>query len=480
MTHIDNSDINRAAKSYMKQENAMDQKDKQIPVIECPLSYSLSDQSGQVTASGEARARVDEESLAIFPEAGETLFFSLRDILEISEADYKIYLHLSFREGLTLFNVGYQYQDLLRNISQLRNEMLLKDMLMNEKLRKSGVQAEFVYFDEMGKEKQRGKCEPRLYETGIVLMPEKGELTRIPYSDISEIRGEDYTLTITSEFGEKVILSKMGSQFDSFRKIISDSINGLALKVQSSLKELFPEADPTIIRKAARFMREGKAARRSDIESLSPELWKRLERQLEVAGLKEEYGFLKSLSQQEKICIGFKRGLLGDLAGDYIWFLIPIYSTSPQGPGNAVVMEAASEDGGGKATYFFRIVSRRDYPNLKNIQDMHKEVDNFIKGINRCMLAINFRREPIYLSDERLADPQYTRYRFAIQKLPALQTLRSIFIGRVIHSSPEQWKQDVADLLKFNVTTLDDSVRWAKVSTGPETIDDVTKQDPGA
>ena len=306
----------------------MDQKDKQMPVMECSLSYSLSDQSGQVTASGEARARVDGESLAISPEAGEALFFSLRDILEISEADYKIHLPLSSREGLTLFNVGYQYQDLLRNISQLRNEMLLKDMLMNEKLRKSGVQAEFVYFDETGKEKQKGKCEPRLYETGIVLMPEKGELTRIPYSDILEIRGEDYTFTMTSESGEKVILSKMGSQFDSFRKIISDSINGLALKVQSSLKELFPEADPTIIRKAARFMREGKAAGRSDIESLSPELWKRLEMKLEAVGLKEEYGFLKSLSQQDKICIGFKRGLLGDLTGDYIWFLIPIYSTA--------------------------------------------------------------------------------------------------------------------------------------------------------
>jgi len=159
-------------------------------------------------------------------------------------------------------------------------------------------------------------------------MPEKGELTRIPYSDILEIRGEDYTFTMTSESGEKVILSKMGSQFDSFRKIISDSINGLALKVQSSLKELFPEADPTIIRKAARFMREGKAAGRSDIESLSPELWKRLEMKLEAVGLKEEYGFLKSLSQQDKICIGFKRGLLGDLTGDYIWFLIPIYSTA--------------------------------------------------------------------------------------------------------------------------------------------------------
>jgi len=457
----------------------MDQKSKQVPAMECSLSYSLSDQGGQVRASGQARARVDEESLAILPEAGETLFFSLRDILEISEADYKIHLTLSSKEELTLFNVGYQYQDLLRNISQLRNEMLLKDMLMNEKLRKSGVQAEFVYFDETGKEKQRGKCEPRLYETGIVLMPEKGELTRIPYSDISELRSEDYTFAITSESGEKVILSKMASQFDPFKKVISDSMNQLALRVQSWLKELMSEANPSVIREAARFMKEGKAARRSDIESLSPELWKRLEMQLEVAGLNEEYGFLKYLSQQDKICIGFKRGLLGDLTGDYIWFLIPIYSASSHEPGNAVAMEAASEDGGGKATYFFRIVSRKDYPAIKSIQDMHKEVDNFIKGVNRCMLATNFRREPIYLSDEKLADPRYTRYNFAIQKLPALQTLRRLFIGRVIHSSLEQWKQDVAELLKFNVTTLDDSARWAKATTGPEAIDDVVKPDAG-
>lgn len=433
-----------------------------------------------MTASGQARARVDEESLAILPEAGETLFFSLRDILDISEGDYKIRLPLSSKEELTLFNVGYQYQDLLRNISQLRNEMLLRDMLMNEKLRKSGVQAEFVYFDETGKEKQRGKCEPRLYETGIVLMPEKGELTRIPYSDISELRAEDYTFTITSESGEKVVLSKMASQFDPFKKIISDSMNQLAFRAQSWLKELMPEANPSVIREAARFMKEGKAARRSDIESLSPELWKRLEMQLEIAGLKEEYSFLKSLSQQDRICIGFKRGLLGDLTGDYIWFLIPIYSTNSQDPGNAVAMEAASEDGGGKATYFFRIVSRKEYPAFKNIQDMHKEVDNFIKGINRCMLTTNFRREPIYLSDEKLLVPQYTRYRFAIQKLPALQTLRRLFIGRVIHSSLEQWKQDVAELLKFNVTTLDDSARWAKAATSPEAINDVAKPDTGS
>ncbi len=73
-------------------------------------------------------------------------------------------------------------------------------------------------------------------------------------------------------------------------------------------------------------------------------------------------------------------------------------------------MESISGEGSGKATYFFRIVSRKDYPNFKSLEDLHRGVDNFIKRINRCMLAINFRREPIYLPDERLEEPQYQKY----------------------------------------------------------------------
>ncbi len=439
----------------------MNGKDKQI-IMECTLSYSLSNESGQETASGEAQTKLNEENLSILPKFGEALLFSLRDIVEISEGDYKIYLDLTSREKLTLCNLGYKYEDFLRVLSKLHNELLLKDMLMHETLRKSGVEAEFVYFDDGGNENQRGKCEPRLYETAIVVIPEKGELVRIPYSDILEIRDEDFTLAITTDFGEKFVFSGLGRQFDPFTKTLSDLINELSLKVQSSLKELLPKADPSIIRRAARFMKEGKAARRSDIESISPEPWVELEKKLEAAGIKEEYDFLKSLAQQEKLCIGLKRGLLGDLTGEYIWFLIPLYSINPNDPGNAVAMEAISGEGGGKATYFFRIVSRKDYPTFKNIEDLHREVDNFIKRINRCMLAINFRREPIYLPDERLEEPQYQKYKFAIAKIPALRELRQLFIGRVIHSSPEQWKKDVMDLLQFNVSVQDDNLKWEK------------------
>jgi hypothetical protein len=296
----------------------------------------------------------------------------------------------------------------------------------------------------------------------MVIIPEKREPIRIPYSDILKIVEEDYTLAVTRESEEKFLFSHMGKDLDPFKKALSEAMNEMSLKAQSSLKELLPEVDPSTIKKAARFMKEGRAARRSDIESVSKGLWEKLEKRLEVLGIKEEYDFLNAISQKEKICIGLKRGLLGDLTGEYIWVLIPIYSTKQGEPGNAVVMEAVSDEGGGRATYFFRIMSRKDYSDQKNLDDLHKEVDKFINTINRGMIDINFRREPIYLPAEKLDEPDYQRYRFSIQKLPALRTLRQLFIGRVIHSSTEQWQKDVIDLLRFNISTKDDSVRWAE------------------
>ncbi|MDI6800333.1 MAG: hypothetical protein QMD53_06700 [Actinomycetota bacterium] len=430
----------------------MGEEAKQQVILECPASYSLSDQAGQVTASGQASIRLAKEDISILPKFGETLFFSLRDILVILEGEYRINLTLSSKEILTLFDLGYKYEDFLRFLFKLRGELLLKDMLMQETCKKSGVEAELVHLEADGSERFKGKGELRLYETAIVFMPEKSEPVRILYGDILEVKSEDYALTVVTEFGERFTFSQMGGEFDPVTRALSDAISELSLKVQSSLRELLPQADPSVIRRVARFMKEGRAAKRSDIETVSADIWLEMERKLETLGLKEEYDFLTSFAQKERMAIGLKRGLLGDLTGEYIWFLIPIYSADPNQPGNAVAMEATGGEGGGKATYFFRIVEKNDYPNYKEIEGLHRKVDDFIKRINRCMLEINFRREPIYLPEEKLLQPEYQKYQFTMQKVPALRELRRLFIGRVIHSSPEQWKNDVMQLLKSNVS----------------------------
>jgi hypothetical protein len=450
-------------------------------IIECSINYILNNEQGQEISKGEALARLEAESFSVLPKFGEVLFLSLRDIITVSASDYLIHFLLTSKEKLTISMLGSKYEDFLRNFYKSYNELCLKDLLIQETLLKSGVMAEYGYIGENGQELPKGFCELRLYETAIAVIPECDAIIRIPYSTILEVKPMDYSLTVSTEYGENFSFSKLGREFDPFTKAFSAQINELSFKVQSLLKELVPEADPSVIRRAARFLKDGKATRKSDIESISPEFWLALERQLKIFGIRDEYDFLKSMSQSQKICLGFKQGLMGDLTGEYFWFLIPIYSTNPNEPGNVIAMEAVSRDsqtsentlsacetknehtpGPAKATYFFRIVSRGNYGEFKNLEDLHRATDEAIKTINRGMLAINFRREPIYLSNEKLEEPQYQKYKFAISQLPALQMLRQLYIGRVIHSNLEQWQQDVMNLLEFNVSTQDDYTKWLK------------------
>ena len=427
------------------------------PILEVELSYSFGKEESKT-----ALAQIREETLSLLPKFGEPIKLTFREILKVSEKDYHVFLDLVSKEKIILFDFGYKQEDFLRLLSKFRNQMLLEDLLMQETIKKAGVSAEFVSFDKTGKELQKGIAELRLYATSLVIIPERGEFLRIPYSDISTVNDENYQLIILKETGQKIILSKLGEQLDSFKEILSLRINELILEVQTLVKELYPKASVSVVRTASRLMREGKAVRKTAIESLSPELWSALEKKLEDFGAREEYDFLKSLAQVERISLGYKKGLMGSLSGDYIWFLIPIYSIDSKKPGNVIAMEATTEKGTGKATYFFRIMNRKDYKKIKSIEELHQKADELLKNISQAMIDINFRREPIYLTDEKLKDSQYDNYRFAIEKLPHLRMLRSLFIGRVMHSSFEQWKEDTMDLLQFNVLTEDDSQRWEK------------------
>jgi hypothetical protein len=443
----------------MKLEKEEEKREEEKPEMECQMRYVLLDEDGKDVAAGECRSRLYEENLTILPPSGSVLMIPYREILEISESDYQLHLSLSSKEKIRLSYLGTYYDDFKRTITNLRNEVLLKDLLMHETLKASDVPAHLVYLNEKGEEKHRGPCKARLYETGFVLILEKGDIIRVPFSDISEFSEQDFSLTISTEFEEKIVLSMMGQNLDPFKAMLSDLITALQLKVLRMLKEMLPSVDQLSLRKVARFMKEGRAARRLDVEAVNPKIWKELEKRVASQDyLKESYDFLMRMAQRDHACIGVKRGLMGDLTGEFIWFLIPIYDADVKELGNALAMETTTE--GGHATYFFRITSRKDYPAFKSLEDLGREADKVIKVINRCMIDINFRREPIYLPDNALEEQRYFRYKVAVQKIPSLQLLRNLFIGRVIHATLDQWAKDVTDLLRFNVSTLDDSAKW--------------------
>lgn len=428
--------------------------------MECSLKYSLREQDGRPLVEGEAEARLSETTLAILPRFGEVLLFSLREVARVTAADYRLHLHLSSGKVLTLFHLGHRYDDFHRVLRRLCNELTLRDLLMHESLRGTGLKARYVRTPGCGSE-ERGDCEVRLYETALVVIPDQADLERIPYSYVAGVREEDHALALEIEDDGRLVLTHLGPEFDLLRRSLSEAMSELALAAQHRLQELIPGLEPSIVRRAAALLKDGRAAPRSALEALSPELWPRLEERLAVMGMGEKYGFLRTLARPERICIGIKRGLLGDLTGEYVWVLLPMYGAAPTEPGNALAMEATSGTGGGKATYFFRLTGRREYARQAgDLGLLHRAADAFILSANRCLLAINFRREPIYLPPERLMEPRYAHYRVAVERIPGLKMLREHFIGRVIHYSPEQWKEDVMNLLRHNVSVADDSLRW--------------------
>jgi hypothetical protein len=186
---------------------------------------------------------------------------------------------------------------------------------------------------------------------------------------------------------------------------------------------------------------------------------------------------------------------MGDLTGTYIWMMFPLLNPGTSRLSNTIAIEAfnTQENTGENkkqqgslentvseteeetsqnldkehkpattgATYFFRTMGRKEYAQTKD-EDLIIELENFIKNINHSMIDVNFRREPIFLSENQLDSTKYVQYRFAIARIPSLRMLRSLFIGRVIHSSPEQWKSNIASLLAFNTKSLDDKEKWTK------------------
>jgi len=461
--------------------------EKQEISIQYTLSYSIYSNFEAVSSlieSGEGKILLQKESLTISGEKLEPLLVTYRNIAEIDAQNYRIDLILYTNEKISLYDLGYNYENFFRDLSRLRNEITIKDLLMKENLIKSGVEAEFVYTDKNSINIANGACELRIYETALVVIPIMGEIIRIPFGEVFSVEDVDYRLNINTDYDEKFIFSMLGKQFDPFKSDLSNALEKLLIQTQAFLKELIPDESPIVLRQAAQLFKDGRAVKKSSIDAISKNIWEKLELKLGNAGATESYNFLKSLSSKDKICIGLKRGLMGDLTGQYFWFLIPIYSINSSEPGNAVAMEAFTisetavndeavspignadddsedkeslEGSAGKATYIFRFIDRTAYKNFKNMDDLDSEYDTFIKKINRCMISINFRREPIYLSETKLSDEKYISYRYAIKKIPDLKELRKLFIGRIIHASKDTWEEDLKNLLSFNVSTTDNN-----------------------
>jgi len=418
-------------------------------------NYVLLDANGAKTEAAQAAVRFNGENLSISPEAGSPLYFSLRDFSSVEQKDYQVRLALRTGECIVLGELGYQFEDFVRQLLFALNEITLRDLLVSESAQSFSPAAEFAFSGVEGQISQ-GKCVLRLYATSLAVLPDTGGVKIFPFREIAEIREGDYKISVKRENGDTIVLSQMGRDFEPFCRALSKAVNEMLLRTQALLKEIDPALGPLVLRKAAQLIKEGKAVSKKEIDALAPSLWAAVEKKLCAdAEFKSCYDYLKGLSSQDKICFGFKRGLA--MAGDYLFVLVPLHGGAAGA--NAAAFETLSLSPDGKdarATYFFRLTGRAAFENLKTGGERDAAADVFTTVFNTCMSAVNFRRAPVFLTDAQLAQPRGEKYRIAAHAIPELALLRKLFIGRVVHA--DNWKERVAELLAFNAQS--DSARW--------------------
>lgn len=428
--------------------------------MEAEGNYLLVDGTGAELGKGEAKVVLAGEGLEVRPRHGAYRLVPLRDISAVANASYQVDLVLRDGRRLRLSALGRRYEDLVRELHAARNELIMRDLLMSEKLRRPGVKGELRPF--RGAE---GPCEVRLYDTALVLLPLRHSLLRVRYSDIEGIEARDYVLRIVLRSGELIALTMLGREMEPLWQAVSDALAETAREAQEVVRSAYPHADGGLVEAAARLLMEGRAARRGEIEDLSPELWKGLEAEVSARGLGAEYAYLAGKGRANMARIGLKRSLTSPDV--YVWFMMPLLGRG----GNAVAVEATSSAGTGRATYFFRIAPRTLYPTMDD-ETREDAAEAAMDLLTAGLREINFRRQPIYLTEEQLRVEPFSRYRFSVHLLPELRELRARFIGRVAHTSEEEWKAKVDELLAFNASAREDGARWA-------TGDDVDDTDEG-
>jgi hypothetical protein len=420
------------------------------------------DNSGHETTSGTTRMVLETENLLLSLPGTNARRLALRDILEITEDDYKVGLMLISGETVLLKYLGREYTEFVRLLWRLRSEVIIKDLLMHEPLQMADVTADYSISDLNGLKGSTGSCSLRLYETAIVVIFSKGEPLRIPFSDIRDNKVIDYQLEISTEWGDRYVFRQMGRDLEPFYLMLTELSHALLFKAQALVKGILPEVSPAQVQALANLLKEGRAASRREIEEVGSGAWAKIESYYEALSTNEAFKYLKTLGHADDICIGIKRGLSGEAINDYLWYMVPVYDVKASKPGNSIIMEAISEGEESRATYVFRITSRKEYPYFKDVQSLQVEVTRLLKTVNRALRAINFRREPIYATEVQLNQPRFQSYRYAIARIPELAKLRQLFIARVMHINQEQWQKDIRSILEFNVQTIEDSAVWRK------------------
>jgi hypothetical protein len=249
--------------------------------------------------------------------------------------------------------------------------------------------------------------------------------------------------TLTSSAG-RISISKLAKRTDEFNGGLNGAMAALRTQAADALHRTFPFLNPDQLQRLAALLPEGRSVRLGAMSELHSKLPDALKTIAVSPSHKPYFDELSKRASSDGLLAGFKfiredeEGAEGEEGGDsggeadaprgedgkpqlFFWFFFPIRDRS--------ILAWEATTGSGRATYFFRYEG---------------DPGQAAQQLTRGLALVNFRREPVYLSDEALEMQQrFHRYAIGARKLPDLRALRSAYLGRAMHSSLENWSQQL-------------------------------------
>jgi hypothetical protein len=425
--------------------------------------------SGSVTQQGGCRAQFDAQNFTLTPESGAPMTFDLGDLDAVVASDWEIDLPLYTGSSIHLRQLGKAYETISHDLVEAYRNRALQCLLLEDMEELTRFQGNFEFAG------RSGPAEIRLFKSNLAVLPINSQSFQWRLADVDAVRFDsDKWETVLQAGPDQLKFIRLAKRTEEFVSKVRQAINALATQSAQALHGILPFLNPDQLQATAGLLREGQSASVARLAAISAKIPTALTANAVDKDLKPYYDDLVSRSAPGAMYAGFKlirpenkdggaqeadsdqeaddgsaSGAAPDADSDapetLYWFFFPMAAKS--GVANVVAWEASSRSG--RATYFFRLLDPAQAAKLQDASQSPALVESAVRRLNRVLGMLNFRRRPIYLTDDQLdMDPKFHRYAIAARRIPELREVRASFLGRAIHSSHDSWLEQVKGILE--------------------------------
>lgn len=354
------------------------------------------------------------------------LLFDYYDLVKLEHADYRTVMRNEENLEAEVYALGLQYENFCRDLTSAYNRCLKTYLLMDEKM--TGFEAKCSVEATINGSYINSRADVLFSENGAVVLPEKGMPFRVPFSAVEKADESEYRIKLTLSLSESVIFSMLGREYDPFLKEMNRVNDMIVERSGEQLSFMKNVLDESTFYQLCTMMKDGKGVERSSFDRISGKAFVKFIEYIGSQDSSGRIGIILKISDSSEMLFGIKRGLMGSLTGGYIWLLSSVKNESSESV--FIILETFKGGEDSKmATYVFDI-PKDSYQGIRTLRE-----------INNALIMINFRREPVYLTEEQLSRSADKGYRFAAKNIRGLSMLREFFSCRIIYKDTDSWKE---------------------------------------